>query len=202
MAETGHWPSELQSIGNPTELGGEVPDLLRTKLRLLGRRASYNLAMSVSMDKFWHLGEFLLDELLLQGHKFKTEREGTVQFCDTDASYVRTMRRINERVELALDRVFDVKYFWKEPRPEDYIGIHGSVFTVDKKGAPGHYRFGAGHAAAASATDSVLLEDLDLDADTQQRVTHSCWTFAFGRTPLGVHNLEDNAEGWRLAKTL
>ena len=202
MAETYHWPGELLAIGNPTELEGEVPDLLKSKLRLTGRRAGYNLAMSVSMDKPWHLGEFLLDELLDQGVKFKTHRPKTVQFTDIDASYVRTMTRINERALAGLDRIFDIKYFWKEPRPEDYLKVPGCIFTVDDLGAPGHWRYGAGHAAAASATDSVLQEDLDLTPDQSQRVTHACWAFAFGRTPLGVHLLEDNHEGWRAAKSL
>lgn len=202
MAETGKWPAEYIAINNPTELGGEVPDLLKSKLRLVGSRASRNLAISVSMDKPWHLGEFLLDELLSQGVNFKVDRPDTVQFCDKDASYVRTMVRINERAAQALDRVFDVKYFWKQPRPEDYIGIHGSVMTVDRYGAPGHWSYGAGHAAAASATDSVLQEDLDLTPDQSQRTTHACWTFAAGRTALGVHFLEDNLCGWEVDKSL
>lgn len=202
MAEMDKWPSQFLAIGNPTDLGGEVPELLKKKLKLMGPKAARNLAMSVSMDKPWHLGEFLLDELLMRGVKFNIDRPGTIQFCDKDASYCRTMERITDQYNKGLDRVFDIKYYWKQPRPEDVIGIHGSVFAVDGIGAPGHYSYGAGHAAAASATDTILQQDLNLTPDLSQEVTHACWTFAFGRTALGVHYLEDNAEGWRCAKTV
>lgn len=202
MAETGHWPAELLAIHNPTELEGKIPDLLRAELSLFGTRASRNLAMSVSMDKPWDLGVILLDKLLSEGVKYNTDRPGTIQFCDKDASYVRTVMRINQRVAAALDRVFDVKYFWKQPRPEDFMGIPGSVLTVDHHGAPGHWSYGAGHAAAASATDSVLQEDLALSPDQSQRTAHACWTFAFGRTPLGVHVIGDNKCGWDVNKAL
>ena len=201
-AETGQWPAEIIADGNPTDLDGEVPDLLKKKLRLVGRRASRNLAMSVSMDKPWHLGEFLLDELLAQGATYKVDRPGTIQFCDMDASYCRVMMRINQAYAIALDRVFDIKYAWEQPRPEDYLEIHPSIFSVDGYGAPGHWSYGAGHAAAARAMAWVIIQELKLTADQIARILHACWVFAQGRTLLGVHFVEDNKEGWRAAESV
>lgn len=200
MAETGHWPAEYLAIGNPSGLGGAMPTLLKNKLRISGAKASRNLALSVSMDSYWDLGEFMLEALKKIGVKYKTDKPNTVQFCDTDSSDVAFMVDLHQSCAKALDRVFDIKFFWEEPRPEDYKNIHGTVFTVDRKGAPGHWRFGAGHAALASATYKVLMRHLSIAGDLAMQVMHECFMFCFGRTPLGVHFIEDNLEGWRVGQ--
>ena len=200
MAEQGHWPAEYLAKGNPTELGGAKPELLKRKLRISGRNAARNLALSVSMDEYWDLGVIMLDVLQSKGVKFKTDKPGTVQFCDKDASRVAFLIDLHTRLGKSIDRIFDIKYFWEKYRPEDYKAIHGSVFTVDRYGAPGHYAFGAGHAAFASTTAKVLIDWLKLSADLAMQVVHECFMFCFGRTPLGVHFIEDNLEGWRVGQ--
>jgi len=198
--EKGKWSTELIAKNNPTELGGEVPKLIAKKLMLGTDRNPIprNLALAVAMDKYWHLGEFLLDELLASGEKFKIDKPGTIQFCDKDSGYMQVMTELHKQVPAAMDRVFDIKYFWKQPRPEDYLGVPGVIFTVNGYPAPGHWSYGAGHGAAAGATAMVINRNMDLSADREQQVIHDCWCFAQGRTLLGVHFHEDNELGFRV----
>lgn len=200
MTEMGAWSPDLIAQGNPTELGGEIPALLKDRLGLgsVARPQPKRLALAVSMDKPWHLGEWLIDQLLADGQKFQIDKPGTIQFCDQDASYMQTMTDLQQSTSRALDRVFDIKYAWEQPRPEDYLEIPGKIFAVDNLGSPGHWSFGAGHAAAAAATARVIIRAFRLAADLAQEVIHACWTFAMGRTLLGVHFHEDNVEGFRV----
>lgn len=198
--EQGSWSTEFLAKGNPTELGGTVPRLIAKKLRLGSDNnpRPKNLALAVSMDKPWHLGEFIHDELIDLGYHYKIHREGTVQFCDPDASMMAFMTDLHTSTAAALDKVFDIKYYWKRPRPEDHLKVHGSIFTVNGYSAPGHWTAWAGHGAAAGATAVVVLRHFDLPADVMQEVIHACWVFAHGRTFLGVHFHEDNAEGFQV----
>lgn len=200
MTEQGAWPTEFIAKNSPTPLGGQVPELLRTKLRLGtdARPRPKNMALAVSMDKPWHLGEFLLDGLRAQGVKYKVDRPGTVQFCDADSSYMQIMQELNSSTASALDKVFDVKYHWQEPRPEDYLNIPGEIFTVNGYPAPQHWRYAAGHGGAAGATCAVITRNLQLTLDQEQEVKHACWTFAQARTMLGVHLHEDNELGFNI----
>ena len=197
--EMGHWSEEFLQKDNPTELTG-VPELLAKRLRLGTNKypKPKNLALSVSMDKPWHLGEHLIDELLSRGYKYKVDKPGTAQFCDTDASYMACMVKLNENALKALDRVFDIKYYWKAPRPEDYLKVHGSIFNVDGYSAPGHWRYGAGHGAYSGSTAETVINTFDLPADVEAEVRYACWVFAQGRSFLGVHFHEDNTEGFRV----
>ena len=199
MAELGGWPSEALAKGNPTQLEGQMPSLIRNELKIYGRHACRNLAMSVSMDHYWDLGVLLFNELSKGGVKFANDDgTGHVHFCDYEVSHMAFMIDLLTEIQRSMNNIFDVKYFWKAPRPEDYLGVKGCIFTLDGEGAPGHYGYGAGHAAAARATDRVLRRRLFLSPDLAQQVTHECFTFAFGRTPLGVHFIEDNLLGWRV----
>jgi hypothetical protein len=198
--ERGIWSTEFLAKDNPTSLGGKVPKLIKKKLNLGTNKKPKpkNLALAVSMDKPWHLGEFLLEELLRRGVKYKIDKPGTVQFCDADSSYMQVMQDLNTSTSKALDQVFDIKYYWKELRPEDYLGVPGEIFNVDGYPAPQHYRYGAGHGAAAGATYKVIARNLDLSPKMDEHVMHACWCFAQGRSFLGVHLHEDNAEGFRV----
>lgn len=196
MTELGRWPADFLAKGNPSGSNGEPPELLKSKLRLHSRRPE-RLALAVSMDKPWHLGEFLLDELLMRGVKYREDADH-IQFCDEEYSYTATMKDVFDSTHAALNHIFDIKYFWKQPRPEDYKGIPGCQFTVDDLGAPGHWSYGAGHAAAAAATRMAIARNLDLDAEMLAHLDDSAWQFCQGRTLLGVHFWEDNAEGYRV----
>lgn len=198
--EQGIWSTDFLAKGNPSKHEGKVPKLLRKKLKLgtNKRPKPKNLARAVSMDKPWHLGEFLLDELLSRGVQYKNPRPDTIQFCDRDSSYMQIMQEMNEATSAALDRVFDIKYYWQKPRPEDYLGVPGEIFTINGYPAPQHWTYGAGHGAAAGATYKVLSRNLRLSDKMDQHVLHACWCFAQGRTFLGVHFHEDNAEGFRV----
>lgn len=202
--ERGAWSTDFLKRGNPTPLEGQVPRLIAKKLRLGTdhRPNPMNLALAVSMDKPWHLGEFLLDALIADGANFKIDRPTTIQFCDKDASYMQTMAELNTECMKALDRVFDVKYYWKQPRPEDYKGVPGVIFNADDMPAPGHYRYAAGHGAVSGATVECLIKNLDLSSDMEQEVIHAGWVFSHGRTFLGVHFHEDNAEGFRIGRSV
>lgn len=198
--EMGIWSTEFLAKGNPSNKGGRVPKLLKKRLDLGTNKKPKpgNLARAVSMDKPWHLGELLLDELLSRGVKYKIDKPGTAQFCDMDSSYMQTMAELMIQTGKALDQVFDIKYFWKEPRPEDYKGVPGEIFNVDGYPAPQHWRYGAGHGAVSGATYKVLARNLKLCGDLEQETLHACWCFAQGRTFLGVHFHEDNTEGFRV----
>ena len=198
--EQNSWPSEFLARNNPTSLEGSVPRLIAEKLNLRGTYAARNLAMAVSMDKPWHLGEFIADKLLSEGVTYKNHKPGTIQFCDKEDSYMAFMTDLQNATSNALDRVFDVKYFWQEPRPEDYLGVHGSIFCVDSMSAPGHWRYGAGHGAAAGATVEVILRHFNVTADQAQEVIHAGWVFSHGRTMLGVHLHEDNEVGFNIGR--
>lgn len=195
--ETGGWPSEFMAKGNPSGSNGDPAELLIKKLSLT-KVAPRRMALAVSMDKPWHLGEMLLDELLARGAQYQEVRPGTVQFCDRTYSYTATMADLLASTSFALDRVFDVKFFWKKPRAEDFMRTPGCIFTVDNLGAPGHWGYGAGHAAVAGATRQVLHRALTLPLELSAMVDDACWQFAAGRTLLGVHFYEDNAEGYRI----
>lgn len=196
MTEGGEWPTEFLAKGNPSGLGGEPPELLKKELRLISRNPE-RLALSVSMDKPWDLAVILLDELLARGAKFREDAQH-VQFCDKTNSYTATMMDVMQSVHAALNHIFDIKYFWRKPRPEDYKATPGKQFTVDDLGAPGHWSYGAGHAAAAAAVCQALHRALSLDDEQSAWVKDACWQFANGRTLLGVHFWEDNAEGFRV----
>jgi membrane-associated phospholipid phosphatase len=198
MAHKGQWPGDLLAIGNPSGLEGAQPELLRAPLNLYGSNAAKNLAMSVSMDKYWHLLEFLFDKLTSMGIGFKTDRPETVQLVDRDASLAAMMNDFHKNALDVGNIIFDIKYFWKKPRPEDYKAMPGAAFTIDENGAPGHWSYGAGHATFAGLVYFILNKWLKLGKDLAAQVMHECWTFAFGRTVLGVHFIEDNVLGFEI----
>lgn len=194
QTELGRWPKEFLAKGNPSGLDGSPPELLKDKLGLRSLRPQ-RLALAVSMDKPWHIGEFIIDALLAQGATFKVKRPH-VQFCDLDNSYMAIMRDLMFANHLALDRIFDIKYYWRKPRPEDYKQISGAVFAVDNIGAPGHWSYGAGHAAYSGATAEVIMLSMNLTADQTAWTLDATYQFAQARTLLGVHFWEDNFLGY------
>ena len=194
QTELGRWPKEFLAKGNPSGLDGNPPELLKDKLGLRSLRPQ-RLALAVSMDKPWHIGEFLVDALLAQGATFKENRKH-IQFCDMDNSYMAIMSDIMVANHHALDRVFDIKYYWRKPRPEDYKEISGAVFTVDGNGAPNHWAYGAGHGAYCGSTAEVILRSMDLTDMQVAWVLDATYQFAQARTLLGVHFWEDNFLGY------
>jgi hypothetical protein len=200
--QAGEWSGDFLSKQNPSELEGQVPRLLAQKLRLGTNKnpRPVALAQAVSMDKPWHLGEFLHDELRRLNVPYKVDKPGTIQFCDKDGSMAAFMGDLNRRWPEALDRMFDIKYYWKQPRPEDFFQVHGTIFTVNGYPAPGHWSYGAGHGAVSGVTANVVKDHFDLSPDLYQEVLHACWCFAQGRTFLGVHFHEDNVLGFKVGR--
>ena len=193
----GHWPSEFLD----NRYGGDdVPDLLqaRTALNLTKENPSI-AALVVTMDQPDSLGIELHNELVARGVKYK-EHQDHVQFCDPEFSYTAFKRDLANANHLALNHAFDVKYYYRAKRPEQYVQVAPCIFSEDKVGAPAHYSYPAGHGATSGSAQAVIESYFDLDSEMKGKVYDACYQFAHWRTLLGVHFREDNDEGLRIGR--
>ena len=197
MVELGEWPAEfLANDGG----GDDIPDLLKSRrdLRLTKRRPA-TAALVVTMDKPYSLGVNLADELLARGEKFKEVRDH-VQFCDPTFSYSALLADLATANHKALNHAFDVKYYYKAKRPEQYLKVDPCIFSEDNVGAPNHYSYPAGHGATSGSAEAVINAYFDLNDEMKLKVYDACYQFAHWRTLLGVHFREDNDEGLRIGR--
>lgn len=195
MVDLQEWPSEfLMNDGG----GDDVPDLLKSRraLRLKKNKPSV-AALVVTMDKPYSLGVELADELLARGVKFREEQDH-IQFCDPEMSYSALLRDLASANHKALNHAFDVKYFYKAKRPEQYVMVAPCVLCENEAGAPMHPAYPAGHGATSGSAQAVINKYFDLDSQMSLKVHDACYQFAHWRTLLGVHFREDNDEGIRI----
>lgn len=182
-----HWPSEyLQHNGS---FGLKPPVLLKDMG--IYKHDPNTAAQAVAMDKPFDLGVALWDALQAMGVPLK-EKHNYVPFIEQFAHFLVMLNAANYE---ALDRIFDIKYYWMEERPETVLGLPGAVFTGDKYGAPNHPAYGAGHGAVSGATYAIICYFFDLTDDQKALVWDACYQFAHWRTLLGVHYREDNDLG-------
>lgn len=188
------WPSEYLQHGEG--FGTKPPELLQG----LGvyRYNPSTAAEAVRMDKPHDLGVALWDALQKIGVALK-EAYNYIPFVEQFVHFLSELSAANYK---ALDKIFDVKYYWMEERPETKIGIAGCIFTGDDYGAPNHPAYGAGHGAVAGATFAVIKKFFDMTADVIALVWDACYQFAHWRTLLGVHYREDNDLGLDIGQSV
>lgn len=191
---TNHWPADYLAHGDG--FGTEPPVLLK-EMGIRKRRPS-TAAAAVRMDKPHDLGVALWDALHAAGAKLK-EQYNYVPFVEQFAHFLSELNNANYH---ALDKIFDVKYYWMVERPETVLGLPGCIFTGDSYGAPNHPAFGAGHGSVAGATYALILKFFDLTEDQAAMVWDACYQFSHWRTLLGVHYREDNDLGLAVGQSV
>lgn len=202
LVELKEWPR--QYLENPNG-DGTVPYLFtlhdeRLPLRALGVDGvdPATAANIVRMDDPVELGFVLYKALSFMN--VDLNRESThVEFVE---GFARFGSQLGRYVHQALDKVFDVKYHYMLERPETVLGLPGCVFTGDDYGAPNHPAYGAGHGAAAGATEALILRTFDLREEEQALVKDACYQFAHYRTLLGVHYRADNDVGLEVGRSV
>lgn len=202
QVELMQWPRAY--LENASGTGG-VPELFKLYDKRYPDRAlgvtearPQSAAEIVRMDDPVDLGIVLYKAL--SAMKADLNRDGPhVEFVE---GYVQFLRRLSVRIHAALDKIFDVKYFYMLERPETVLGLPGCLFTGDGYGAPNHPSYGAGHGAAAGATESVILNTFDLREEEQAMVRDACYQFAHYRTLLGVHYRADNDVGLAIGRSV
>lgn len=190
------WPSEFLSQGNPGGGGARPPQML---VDALGFEESghpdnpHIAALAVSMDRPLDLGTVLYEALTMLPEYERQYIDFVYGFCafQTELAIV---------VAEALDKVFDVKYYYMLERPETVLGVAGTVFCEDEIGAPGHPAYGAGHAAVSGVTAKMLIAKFG--SKHESAILDACWQFAAYRTLLGVHYPQDNQCGWDVGQSV
>jgi hypothetical protein len=189
------WPSEFLTTDNPGGLGERPPVLIAERMGLGPPSDPMNpniAALSVSMDRPTDLGIELFQELAAL-------ESGNAKYIDFVSGFNVFVAELSVAVHEALEKIFDVKYYYMLERPETVLGVSGPVFCEDEYGAPSHPAYGAGHAAAASAT-AVVVQRWFPQEKYRANILDACWQFASWRTLLGVHYPQDNQAGWDIGQ--
>lgn len=152
----------------------------------------------VRMDRPSDLGSICLGWMLNQGAMYKFANLSYIDFIETVS---RCMSDLSEVVTKALYEMFKVKYYFGQPRPEEW-GLHiGDVRNIEEFGvypAPNHPAYGAGHSVVAGATYAFLEKQYNAEQWILDEVKQATLQFGYFRTFAGVHYAEDNKAGWEL----
>lgn len=144
------------------------------------------LANVVHMDHTHDLARVMLDWLIDEGARPNGFDGPGFDFL---AIVPEQHARVSELIEGAMERAFDVKYYYGVPRPEE---VAGENMTAYDEGAPSHPSFPAGHGAAAFATARYFLREWVLTDDQAKAVFAAAYVWSMARTFAGVHYAVDN----------
>ena len=152
----------------------------------------------VHMDQPIDLGRIVLMWLLDNGAEWK---------CDKTEQHNPFLKKqplfyadLGANVLAALEASFETKYFFGDPRPEEYFEFNISAYP---EGSPCHPSGRtAGHGAAAGASYQTLIHHLELTEDLRQVTETACVQFASFRTFSGVHIMIENLDGFELGKRI
>ena len=101
--------------------------------------------------------------------------------------------QISDGVKRALNKAFNMKYYFGLARPEEVIG---SNITTYPEGCPNHPSFPAGHSAAAAGGIVYLLREFPgLNSVQLKKVLDTAYSWGMFRSFAGVHYAEDNIMG-------
>lgn len=186
--EAGRYPEAFLAKYYPWgNLPEEIPQALLNEG--LSKSNPKGLANVVHMDNPIDLGVALCKWLLKAGVKTRHRSSGSIDFIN---SIPQTNKKLSDAILVALERAFDIKYYYGIPRPEELANRN---ITSYPEGSPTHPSFPAGHGAAAGATARVLIDHFDVTEEQAQEIKDAAYLWAQFRTLSGVHYAPDNLAG-------
>lgn len=192
------WPSEY--VDNAwTQLNWEVgqlfdPNMIPYPLQRAGISDALTAAHAVRMDWPSDLGKFIYNWLVSQGVPFaKIDQYDFVEHTPGFEEF------LSKNLKAALDKCFEVKWYYGLARPEEYACLPGKLFTAYVEGCPHHPAYPAGHATVSGKTRGVLECWFNFTNHPLEyaQMIWSCFHFATYRTFAGVHYTQDNITGLR-----
>lgn len=164
----------------------EIPELLAWEG--LSFDNPKGLANVVHMDDPTDLGRAMRNWLMAQkGCEPKhLENKSGMDFVNVVAG---TIAGVASAAKEGLDHVFEVKWYYGVPRPEE---LAGKNITAYAEGCPNHPSFPAGHGAAAFHTLIYFLKEWTLTGEAKRALFASAYIWAMARTMAGVHYAVDN----------
>jgi len=175
---------------------GTMPSELPTALlnEGLSKRDPKGLADVVHMDNPMDLGVALCDWLRSKGVKPRHLSSNSIDFIN---AIPETNKKLADSILGALQKAFDIKYYYGMPRPEE-LHHEGKLLTSYPEGSPTHPAFPAGHGAAAGATAKTLIDHFDVTEEQAAEIRFAAYLWAQFRTFAGVHYALDNIAGLKV----
>lgn len=198
----GHWPQEFFEKHAAAFFPDEnteswnfdmhsIPELLRR----VGITDGESAAEAVRMDHALALARAIEKYFYSIGMK-PNGWTGHVDFLEKNQRQARHFDRIN----MAHEITFHLKYTFGGIRPEEWTGVAGCLVTQYSEGCPGHPGPEAGHGAASGATlKSVEHEWSDAIAKNPtagKMAKSACMLFSQFRTLALMHTVSDNTGGF------
>lgn len=132
-----------------------------------------------------------------QNQNVKDWTKNHINFLET-IPYVE--EQISDGVKKALNKAFEMKYYFGLVRPEEYFSlqtsVEGHLMTAYEEGCPNHPAFPAGHASAAAGGLTWLIREFPKLTDIQLKtIIDWGYSWAMFRSFAGVHHAIDNISG-------
>lgn len=132
---------------------------------------------------------------LAEGQKHKAEKDFI------DGSGIGYLRKYTNRLKKTLEEAFDAKYFFKLPRPLEYLRDNkgfGLMSLAANHIHPGHWSYPAGHGTKFLTAVEVLDDVFHLDQKCYRNLLIVACVYAHGRSGNLIHFLQDNLAGGQL----
>lgn len=198
LVSNGEFPYELMEKYYPENWGTfehVMPGPLSLEKLTINRPDA--LANVVHMDSPIDLGLAMMTWALSNGAIPRNRHTGHVDFLNAIPDMISIL---GNNVKAALDKAFDIKYYYGVARPEElYAELSGCVnpekMTEYPEGCPAHPSYPAGHGAAAGACAYTILNHYFLSPEQEKVIKDAAYHWAMYRTLAGVHYAIDNIAG-------
>lgn len=147
------------------------------------------LAQVVHMDFTSDLGNAIHRWLLREGYNVKAHTPNHINFLE---SVPNVEYKLATNIDKALNKAFEMKYYFGVARPEEVIG---SNMTHYPEGCPNHPATPAGHSAVAGTSGRTMIDCFEVDLKAIKVILFTSYTWAQARTFAGVHHAVDNIMG-------
>lgn len=194
----GCFPHEFMEKYYPAMWGNyetTIPEPLHIERLSLSRPDG--LANVVHMDSPVDVGLAMMTWVLRQGIKPKSLLTGHLDFLNAIPDMIAIM---GVNVKSALDKAFDVKYYYGIARPEEvYASMskldNSETMTAYPEGCPTHPSYPAGHGAAAAGCAATIIGHYNMTPEQEKVIKDTAYHWAMYRTLAGVHYGIDNVAG-------
>lgn len=184
-----HWPKQWGVM--PTEW----PDFL--SVRGITPEDPISCAQAVRMDSPIDLTLAILSWLLPRGIEGRLQDKSSHHF-----DFIRTIPHFiaysANRIDAALEKAFDIKYYYGMPRPAevcDYLYENETSQFLQTYDHPNHPAYVAGHGSAAGACGKAFQDYFLLTPSENQTIRYACYSWSQWRTLAGMHYAADNVVG-------